>query len=206
MSECEDHAVQSHTASGVTKELSAIIRLNKKPLDFSQGLTCPLCDVKIDSAKEYQRHVGRHQEQLALFSLPGLDSKNEADAGDEENSGVESVASDYDEISDNDDIFENDPPLPPPSMHGTSHNYPSRPDNLADTIEQFVQRYNNRATGTGRWNEYFLPRDGIDREVISADICRYLGNDATVRPGHYEVRASESPLKANIHYMPLEVT
>lgn len=43
--------------------------------------------------------------------------------------------------------------------------------------------------GSGtRMNEYFVPRDGIDREVISADICRYLGNDALVRPGHYEVR------------------
>lgn len=37
-----------------------------------------------------------------------------------------------------------------------------------------------------RQNEYFVPRDGIDREVISADICRYLGNDALVRPGNYE--------------------
>lgn len=40
--------------------------------------------------------------------------------------------------------------------------------------------------GSGRSNEYFVPRDGIDREVITADICRYLGNDALVRPGHYE--------------------
>lgn len=31
-----------------------------------------------------------------------------------------------------------------------------------------------------------MPRDGIDREVITADICRYLGNDALVRPGTYE--------------------
>ncbi|KAM0414610.1 hypothetical protein ACHAPT_013549 [Fusarium lateritium] len=46
---------------------------------------------------------------------------------------------------------------------------------------------NHPPTGTGgRQNEYFVPRDGIDREVISADICRYLGNDALVRPGHYE--------------------
>lgn len=44
------------------------------------------------------------------------------------------------------------------------------------------------AASTSRQNEYFVPRDGIDREVISADICRYLGNDALVRPGHYEVR------------------
>ncbi|EFX04985.1 transcription factor [Grosmannia clavigera kw1407] len=36
-----------------------------------------------------------------------------------------------------------------------------------------------------RTNEYFVPRDGIDREVITADICRYLGNDALVRPGNY---------------------
>ncbi|KAK3905522.1 hypothetical protein C8A05DRAFT_41528 [Staphylotrichum tortipilum] len=37
-----------------------------------------------------------------------------------------------------------------------------------------------------RQNEYFVPRDGIDREVISSDICRYLGRDALVRPGTYE--------------------
>lgn len=37
-----------------------------------------------------------------------------------------------------------------------------------------------------RLNEYFVPRDGIDREVIAADITRYLGNDALVRPGTFE--------------------
>lgn len=31
--------------------------------------------------------------------------------------------------------------------------------------------------------QWFVPGDGIDRHVISADIQRYLGNDATVRPG-----------------------
>ncbi|KAF2768309.1 hypothetical protein EJ03DRAFT_120997 [Teratosphaeria nubilosa] len=31
--------------------------------------------------------------------------------------------------------------------------------------------------------QWFIPGDGIDRHVISADIQRYLGNDATVRPG-----------------------
>ncbi|KAK0959699.1 hypothetical protein LTR91_020707 [Friedmanniomyces endolithicus] len=31
--------------------------------------------------------------------------------------------------------------------------------------------------------EWFQPKDGIDREVISANIQRYLGPDATVRPG-----------------------
>jgi hypothetical protein len=44
------------------------------------------------------------------------------------------------------------------------------------------------APAAARQNEYFVPRDGIDREVITSDICRYLGNDALVRPGTYEVR------------------
>lgn len=41
---------------------------------------------------------------------------------------------------------------------------------------------------SGRQNEYFIPGDGISREVIQADICRYLGNDALVRPGNHNVR------------------
>ncbi|KAI9372567.1 hypothetical protein BJX61DRAFT_436472 [Aspergillus egyptiacus] len=41
---------------------------------------------------------------------------------------------------------------------------------------------------TSRQNEYFIPGDGISREVIQADICRYLGNDALVRPGNHNGR------------------
>jgi hypothetical protein len=35
---------------------------------------------------------------------------------------------------------------------------------------------------SGRLTSYFLPGDGISREVIQADICRYLGADATCLP------------------------
>ena len=40
---------------------------------------------------------------------------------------------------------------------------------------------------------WFVPGDGIDRHVISADIQRYLGNDATVRPGDNQVRYCQTP-------------
>ena len=40
---------------------------------------------------------------------------------------------------------------------------------------------------SARTNEYFVPKDGIRQEVITADICRYLGNDALVIPGTDEV-------------------
>lgn len=33
--------------------------------------------------------------------------------------------------------------------------------------------------------EYFCPGDGIDREVIQHEICKYLGQDATCRPGRH---------------------
>ncbi|TPX24079.1 hypothetical protein DIZ76_013422 [Coccidioides immitis] len=39
-----------------------------------------------------------------------------------------------------------------------------------------------------RQNEYFIEKDGISREVIQADICRYLGNDALVKPGVHQGR------------------
>ncbi|KAH7405701.1 hypothetical protein DE146DRAFT_649443 [Phaeosphaeria sp. MPI-PUGE-AT-0046c] len=38
-------------------------------------------------------------------------------------------------------------------------------------------------TKSSRANQWFIPADGISRAVISADIQRYLGPDAMVRPG-----------------------
>lgn len=49
------------------------------------------------------------------------------------------------------------------------------------------ERDRRAVAASARTNEYFVPKAGIDREVITADICRYLGNDALVRPGNYEV-------------------
>lgn len=34
---------------------------------------------------------------------------------------------------------------------------------------------------------YFIPAAGINRQVIQADICRYLGNNAVVKPGYHDV-------------------
>lgn len=50
-----------------------------------------------------------------------------------------------------------------------------------------------------RSNQWFVIGDGIAREVITADIQRYLGPDALVRPGlgtgEYEVRPSCLPAR-----------
>lgn len=78
-------------------------------------------------------------------------------------------------------------------------------------ISTMAGRPSNRSSQTQamppappRQNEYFVPRDGIDREVITSDICRYLGNDALVRPGTYEVCCPTSACpQARIAHGPL---
>ena len=33
-----------------------------------------------------------------------------------------------------------------------------------------------------RQNEYFLPGGGINRDVVTTDICKYLGPDTLIEP------------------------
>ena len=78
ISECKDHVVQSHPDVGTPTEIDALIKLSAQPLDIRAGLPCPLCGETLNSDRKYQHHVGRHQEQLALFALPDLESNDES--------------------------------------------------------------------------------------------------------------------------------
>lgn len=57
----------------------------------------------------------------------------------------------------------------------------------------------SRSTPTRQW---FQPGDGIAREVITADIQRYLGPDALVKPGigtgEYEVSHRSAARSAHL--------
>jgi hypothetical protein len=71
--------------------------------------------------------------------------------------------------------------------------------------ERDRERSRRQAASSKGFNEYFVPNPGIDREVITADICRYLGNDALVRPGNYEVYTFQPIQKtANILKLPFK--
>ncbi|SLM34820.1 hypothetical protein LPUS_03772 [Lasallia pustulata] len=41
----------------------------------------------------------------------------------------------------------------------------------------------SRIPGLG---EYFLPGDGIDRQVLQVELCKFLGSEAIARPGEYK--------------------
>jgi hypothetical protein len=54
-----------------------------------------------------------------------------------------------------------------------------------------------REEPSSRYQDYFLPGEDINREVIQYDICRYLGNDATVRPYNHPDVGCRSPNRLN---------
>ena len=72
------------------------------PADFSlrpekevtaPSLMCPLCREKVHTEQQYDRHVARHLQELALFILPRTDEDSDADEGGSgSGSGCESDA------------------------------------------------------------------------------------------------------------------
>ncbi|KAJ0140672.1 Damage response protein 1 [Fusarium oxysporum f. sp. albedinis] len=174
-SECIKHVSRSHGGSVTTRNLDTLVYLSQKPVEIKQGIPCPMCAEMMRSTSQYQRHVGRHQEQLALFALPTVESDDKDERVSESDSSAESI----DIISNQDEQGNNNiQPEEPPTSYS-----------MLRTDEMTALPPNDPNTNmTNRQNEYFVRRDGIDREVITADICQYLGQDALVRPGHYEVR------------------
>ncbi|KAK4192364.1 hypothetical protein QBC35DRAFT_520240 [Podospora australis] len=51
-------------------EFKTLAKLAERAVDIANGISCPLCSDTLYRPKQYQRHVGRHLEQLSLFALP----------------------------------------------------------------------------------------------------------------------------------------
>lgn len=83
--ELKEHILQHHTVE-VTGELDTIVIGTKKTKSLQQAIQCPLCLETLASMNQFQRHVGRHQTDLALFSLPRNqgESEDKQDGSDDE--------------------------------------------------------------------------------------------------------------------------
>jgi hypothetical protein len=77
--DCKSHLETVHPSQRSEAELDALVKLSEQSLDIGQGVPCPLCHEILNSAQQYQRHVGRHQEQLSLFALPSFEPESEAE-------------------------------------------------------------------------------------------------------------------------------
>lgn len=76
------------------------------------------------------------------------------------------------------------PPSPPESDKSSWLSTDSKPSHVSKVFRGRLIRQ----------NEYFLPGDGIDGEVLAAELPLYLGNDATQRSGTCEDRETGRPI------------
>lgn len=76
---CVEHVQKSHPDSIPAHQLEAVINLSSEPIQIEHGTSCPICHESLDSMKEYQHHVGRHQEQVAIFALPTTQPREDND-------------------------------------------------------------------------------------------------------------------------------
>ncbi len=78
------HITRIH-GSKTDMELDAMIARcgRTRSISPSSPVECPLCQDALESVQQYQRHVGRHQVDLALFALPKIEDDDDDDDDDE---------------------------------------------------------------------------------------------------------------------------
>ncbi|WKT46770.1 hypothetical protein QSH57_011644 [Fusarium oxysporum f. sp. vasinfectum] len=74
------HLTQKHPSMAELTHLDSLLTMCETPKSENEPTGCPLCNERQSSFKQYQRHVGRHQEDLALFALPKLERSGELDS------------------------------------------------------------------------------------------------------------------------------
>ncbi|EWG41493.1 hypothetical protein FVEG_03599 [Fusarium verticillioides 7600] len=99
LQDMKHHLAQKHSETTELTHLASLTTMCERPKLENESADCPLCGERQSSFKQYQRHVGRHQEDLALFALPhlpgGFDEKDdELDSESEGKDGLESESRD----------------------------------------------------------------------------------------------------------------
>jgi hypothetical protein len=96
-------------------QVPTFITLNGHPSAGFQSEKCPVCQEIITSVKQYQRHVGRHQEDLALFALPSRAEDEEVEPDSEDKEWLSSE--DSDDVYDGNRISTETDPEPGPEKN-----------------------------------------------------------------------------------------
>ncbi|KAF2661868.1 hypothetical protein K491DRAFT_332872 [Lophiostoma macrostomum CBS 122681] len=92
------HVEMSHPDLSQSRVVSALKRTAAKRPSLSDDACCPLCNQQMP-LRSLQRHLARHQEQLALFALPSFPEDSEEDF-EEEDQGTDMRVSPDEELSD----------------------------------------------------------------------------------------------------------
>jgi uncharacterized Zn-finger protein len=128
---------------------------------------CPLCKSKIASSM-LEKHVANHLQELALFSISMGAVEEDASADPLNTSPRRSQSSEE-------------------TAHGDFEAAESKESDRPN-----VRHAEEMSPRLAPLNDYFIPGEGISREVITADICRYLGSNALVRPYRHKESSPNS--------------
>lgn len=100
VAESRSHLSRAHSGAIPESKVDSIVDLSSQPLARDAHTDCPFCPEKLKSLKQYRRHVGNHQQDLALFALPPTKDGDDDSEGRDSMSGHESddiSFSEYDE-------------------------------------------------------------------------------------------------------------
>jgi hypothetical protein len=180
-------------------QLEAIVLESEEPVDKIPAAACKLCNQweneirsysavpgkpfrdektsKSGSLSMFRKHLGRHMEQLALFALP-IAKNREDEAMDLEEEYSDSVD---DEVT----LLSN----PFTGQEVEEEKSPSKSTDKKDSQSEGPVTFVSvpMFPSNPGHSIFFINGDGIDRDVITADICRYLGNGTLIKPGAFEV-------------------
>ncbi|KAI1741245.1 hypothetical protein F4680DRAFT_416205 [Xylaria scruposa] len=90
------HITKVH-GSKTEMELDTVITRCGRSMPPSSPIECPLCQDALESVQQYQRHVGRHQVDLALFALPNIEDDEDPDEAKEDNETISTRSGSYSE-------------------------------------------------------------------------------------------------------------
>ena len=93
------HIQKQHPDLARVNMIPALKRTAVKRADLTEQMKCPLCNKRM-SLRAMQKHLGHHQEQLALFALPPNLDDTEEDVNDEGGVNVDVEKWQDEELSD----------------------------------------------------------------------------------------------------------
>ncbi|KAK8848469.1 hypothetical protein PGQ11_014949 [Apiospora arundinis] len=95
------HVQQNHRNAISADQMDTFMTACERPSSEFANQECMFCEELISSSQQYQKHIGRHLEQIALFALPTYydadeDGETEREGDIDQDHGKESTSSDSD--------------------------------------------------------------------------------------------------------------
>jgi hypothetical protein len=151
----EHHIRQNHHEVSDAKSVQRMINMGETSFTSIVDAVCPLCQEIEPSRKHYQRHIGRHQQDLSIFALPNLPAEyldaEESDQGPKGLEGSDDTAS----LSS--------------AQEEPANEYSGPLDTQTEGPGDDLRRFGEMGNGGIEWGDLDIVRDMEASELIDAE-------------------------------------